>query len=81
MLACPFCGSAETERLSIEGERFIVFACMFTPRVSPELNDAQIEEEIRRSYGTNGSAYFRGICDRLHLVVARDERLKSSPTS
>ena len=71
MLNCPFCGAAETDRFEIEGQRFLVFGCMFSPSVDPSLTDAEVEEVLRRDYGPQGSAYFRAICDRLHRVVTQ----------
>lgn len=75
MLNCPFCGSVETDRFEIDGQRFLVFACMFTPAVDPSLSDAEIESELLRDYGPQGSAYFRGICDRLHRLVTQRPEL------
>ena len=73
MLACPFCGAPETERLDIEGTRFIVFRCLFTPEVDPAWDEDRLASEIATSYGKEGSAYFRGMCDRLHLYVTKGE--------
>jgi hypothetical protein len=73
VLACPFCGAPETERLDLEGHRFLVFRCMFTPEVEPGLTDAEIVDRLRSTFGTNGGAYFRGTCDRLHVYVTRGE--------
>ncbi|MGI0055662.1 MAG: hypothetical protein ACREBT_01115 [Thermoplasmata archaeon] len=73
MLACPFCGALETDRFEIEGTRFLVFACMFSPSVDLALSDEEIARHLERDYGPKGSAYFRSMCDRLHLVVARPD--------
>lgn len=71
MLTCPFCDAPETDRFEIEGQRFLVFGCMFSPSVDPHLSDEEVRELLLREYGPQGSAYFRGICDRLHRVVTR----------
>lgn len=71
MLACPFCGAKETDRFEIDGQRFLVFGCMFTPSVDPALSDAEAQELLASEYGPQGSAYFRGICDRLHRIVTQ----------
>jgi hypothetical protein len=71
VLNCPFCGRPESDRVTIDGTSFIVFGCMFTPRVDPSLSDEALTLRLAEEYGRQGEAYFRGICDRLHLVVAR----------
>jgi hypothetical protein len=71
VLACPFCGAPETDRFDLEGHRFLVFRCMFTPEVEPALTDEEIEARLRTSFGSDGGAYFRGTCDRLHVYVTR----------
>jgi hypothetical protein len=68
-LRCPFCGAAESDRLTIDGRRFVVFACMFTPEVDPAASDEVLAERLRTDYAGRGGAYFRGMCDRLHLSV------------
>ena len=73
MLACPFCGAPETERLDLEGKRFLVFRCMFTPEVEPSLSDGEIAELLVARFGVQGQSYFRGTCDRLHVYVTRGE--------
>lgn len=73
MLRCPFCGATETDRFEIEGQRFLVFGCMFTPTFDPGLSDEEIAKRLSAEYGAKGPAYFRGMCDRLHLVVTRPE--------
>ena len=73
-LHCPFCGSAETDRFDLEGQRFVVFGCMFTPAVDPRLGDAELAEHLASAYGPDGSGpYFRKMCDRLHLYVTKGE--------
>lgn len=74
MLTCPFCGAAETDRIEIEGHRFLVFGCMFTPNVDEAANDDEIRESLGK-YARPGTSklYFRGMCDRLHLFVAKGE--------
>ncbi len=76
MLACPFCGAPETDRIDLEGHRFLVFRCMFTPEVEPTLSDAEIADRLRTTFGTEGAAYFRGTCDRLHVYVTKGEGAK-----
>ncbi len=71
MLRCPFCGAPETDRFEIEGEGFLVFGCMFAPSIDLHRPDDEIAARLRAEYGTQGSAYFRHMCDRLHLVVAQ----------
>jgi hypothetical protein len=67
---CPFCGAAETDRFDLEGHRFLVFACMFTPEVDPALSDAEIGSRLQKDFVEGGSkTYFRGMCDRLHYFV------------
>lgn len=73
MLACPFCGAPETERIDIEGRRFLVFRCMFTPEVEPTLDDGEIASRLSASFGTDGREYFRGTCDRLHVYVTKGD--------
>ena len=80
MLNCPFCGAAETDRFEVEGQRFIVFGCMFSPSVDPALSDPQVEALLWREYGPQGSAYFRGICDRLHRMVTLPEGSPPGPS-
>ncbi len=71
MLTCPFCGAPESDRLELEGRRFIVFPCLFTPEVDLTLTDEAISEHLRQTYPTGGDAFFRGMCDRLHLYVTK----------
>jgi hypothetical protein len=73
VLACPFCGASETDRLDLEGKRFLVFRCMFTPEVDPSLSDDEIAGLLLARFGTDGRGYFRGTCDRLHVYVTRGE--------
>jgi hypothetical protein len=81
VLTCPFCGAAETERLEVEGHRFLVFACMFTPELEPGLTDAEIADRLTRAFGPQGQGYFRRTCDALHVYVAKGEgaRLLTAP--
>ncbi len=70
MLRCPFCDAPETDRFDLEGQRFVVFGCMFTPSVDPSLDDRALAEHLASAYRADGSgAYFRRMCDRLHLYV------------
>jgi hypothetical protein len=73
VLACPFCGTPESDRVDLEGKRFIVFGCQFTPEVDPAWDDGRVDAELRGRYGASGSAYFRGVCDRLHRFVTKGE--------
>ena len=73
MLSCPFCGAPETDRFDLEGHRFLVFRCMFSPEVEPTLSDLEIEERLRTTFGAKGGAYFRATCDRLHVYVTRGD--------
>jgi hypothetical protein len=81
VLTCPFCGRPETARLDVEGHRFLVFACQFTPEVDPTLTDAEIAERLLGRFGTDGGAYFRSTCDTLHVYVAKGEgaRILTAP--
>ena len=72
MLSCPFCGAPETDRFSLEGHRFLVFRCLFSPEVEEGLTDEEIGDRLR-SFADQGAEYFRGTCDRLHLYVTRGE--------
>ncbi len=71
MLACPFCGAPETDRFDLEGRRFVVFRCLFTPGFEPALSEEEIARRLVTEYGPQGSGYFRRTCDRLHLYVTR----------
>ena len=73
MLSCPFCGARETERLEIEGARFVIFPCMFSPRIEAGLSDGEIAERLARLVGPDRSAYFRGTCDVLHVYVTKGD--------
>jgi len=70
MLSCPFCGAPETDRFTLEGHRFLVFRCLFSPEVEEGLTDAEIVDRLR-AYAAQGPAYFRGTCDRLHVYVTK----------
>jgi len=70
MLACPFCGSAETDRIELEGKRFVVFGCMFTPEIDPAWPEAELASRLEQVYRADATgAYFRRTCDHLHLYV------------
>jgi hypothetical protein len=73
VLSCPFCGAPETERLEIEGSRYLIFRCMFTPKVEDGLTDPEIAERLARVVGPDRNAYFRGTCDALHVYVTKGE--------
>jgi hypothetical protein len=76
MLSCPFCGAPETDRFELEGHRFLVFRCMFSPEVDPGLTDAEIASRLSDRFGRDGHAYFRSTCDRLHVYVTKGEGAK-----
>ncbi|HXQ48859.1 MAG TPA: hypothetical protein VN842_03670 [Thermoplasmata archaeon] len=80
-MSCPFCGRPETARLDIEGHRFLVFECQFTPEVDPALTDLEIEERLSARFGTDGATHFRKMCDVLHVYVAKGEgaRILTAP--
>jgi hypothetical protein len=74
VLTCPFCGSSETDRFDLEGRRYVVFQCMFTPSVDPRLNEPEIARHLREQYTEGkGGEHFRRMCDRLHLYVTQGE--------
>ncbi len=74
VLHCPFCGAPETDRFDLEGRRFLVFECMFSPSVDPGLSEDDLGEYLRTEFGRDASqAYFRRMCDRLHLYVTKGE--------
>jgi hypothetical protein len=81
VLRCPFCGAPETDRIDIEGRRFLVFGCLFTPEVEGSLTDREIEDGLTGRFGTDGSSYFRKTCDSLHVYVAKGEgaRILTAP--
>jgi hypothetical protein len=83
VLHCPFCGAAESARLDVEGHRFLVFPCQFTPEVDPALTDPEIAERLADRFGREGSEYFRKTCDVLHVYVAKGEgaRILTAPRS
>jgi len=72
VLNCPFCGAAESDRIDIEGQRFVVFPCMFTPAIDPQMPESALPDYLRTEYGRQGPQYFRSMCDRLHLAVVRE---------
>lgn len=69
VLHCPFCGVDESDRIDLEGKRFVVFPCMFTPEVDPTLPDEEVQRRLADAHPNGGAPYFRGMCDRLHLYV------------
>jgi hypothetical protein len=72
VLSCPFCGAPETDRFDLEGQRFLVFRCMFTPAVDPKLEEGELAEHLATAYRPDGSGpYFRRMCDRLHVYVTQ----------
>ena len=85
MLSCPFCGATESDRFDLEGRRYVVFACMFTPAVDPALSDEQLARVLCAEYSPGqASGHFRQMCDRLHLYVTKGDgarRLTDDRTS
>ena len=73
MLTCPFCGAPETDRLDLEGSRVLVFQCLFSPSVDAALTEEELRTHLKERYASGGGAYFRGMCDRLHLYVTKGE--------
>ena len=73
MLTCPFCDAEMTDRFELDGASFLVFRCMFTPRVDPALSDEEIGRELARLSEGGAPTYFQGMCDRLHLYVTKGE--------
>ena len=72
MLSCPFCGASETERFDLEGHRYLVFRCMFTPEIDPGASDPELADRLRADYASGGATgHFRKMCDRLHLYVTQ----------
>jgi hypothetical protein len=72
-LRCPFCGAPESDRFMLEGRRFLVFPCQFTPEFDPALDDAAIARHLSEDFGPGRTGYFRRTCDRLHLYVTKGE--------
>jgi hypothetical protein len=70
-LHCPFCGQLESDRIDIDGRRFLVFPCQFTPEVDPTLRDDQLAALLTKEYEGRGPKFFQGTCDRLHLYVTK----------
>ena len=68
---CPFCGAPETDRLDVDGRRFLVFRCLFTPRVDPALGEDALSQHLSTTYRKGDPAYFQGMCDRLHFYVTK----------
>lgn len=77
MLHCPFCGAAESDRIDLDGDRFLVFECMFTPQVDPSLPDDRLEAHLRQTYEGSSAQYFRSMCDRMHLFVTQGAGAKT----
>jgi len=73
VLSCPFCGAAETDRIEIEGQRFLVFGCMFTPRVELGLDDGEVAARLDALRAIDRRRYFQGTCDALHVYVTKGE--------
>ncbi|MCI4321899.1 MAG: hypothetical protein L3K18_06055 [Thermoplasmata archaeon] len=69
MLHCPFCGAPESDRIEIEGRRFVVFPCVFTPELDASLSEEEAQRRLDETSPGGGGPYFRKMCDRLHLYV------------
>ncbi len=81
MQRCPFCGAPETDRFALEGRRFLVFACQFSPEVDPGATEEETARHLAADFPRSGqSAYFRGVCDRLHRYVVDGEGAKALGT-
>jgi hypothetical protein len=78
---CPFCGADETTRITLEGQGFLVFPCMFTAPIDPAWSEGEIAQHLATDYAEGGSRYFRGICDRLHTFVVREPPTTSTARS
>ena len=59
--------------MELEGRRFVVFPCAFTPEVDPKLSEEALQAVLAATHPGGGAPYFRGICDRLHLYVTSGE--------
>ena len=68
---CPFCGAVESDRIDLEGRRFLVFPCLFTPAVDPALDEPALAAHLEATYRRGDPTFFRGMCDRLHLYVTK----------
>ncbi|MCI4317472.1 MAG: hypothetical protein L3J96_02950 [Thermoplasmata archaeon] len=77
MQVCPFCGAPESDRIELEGRRFLIFPCMFTPEVDPAYSEEHVAELLANTFrrGQKGG-YFQGMCDQLHLYVTKGEGAK-----
>jgi len=74
VLTCPFCGASETDRFDLDGRRFLVFSCMFTPAVDPALDEAELAHFLTATFPPGAAGgYFRSMCDRLHLYVTKGD--------
>jgi hypothetical protein len=72
MQHCPFCGTPETDRFDLDGHRFLVFGCMFSPQIDPALGEEELAAALARAHPPGGgSSFFRGTCDRLHYFVTK----------
>jgi hypothetical protein len=69
VLHCPFCGAPESDRIEVEGRRFVVFPCVFTPEFDPSLSEEESQRRLDETSPSGGGPYFRKMCDRLHLYV------------
>ena len=68
---CPFCQGPETDRIDLEGRRFLVFGCLFTPEVDPSMDEERLAAHLAGTYRRGDASFFRGMCDRLHLYVTK----------
>ena len=82
MLVCPFCGAPETDRFDLEGRRFLVFRCLFSPEIDPRATDEATARWLGETFREGaGDGYFRQMCDRLHLYVTRDPTARERDAS
>jgi hypothetical protein len=68
---CPFCGAEESDRFTLEGKRFLVFPCQFSPEIDPRQSEEELSRWLSTAFSKGGPGYFRGKCDRLHLYVVK----------
>ncbi len=46
---------------------------MFSPTVDPAWSEEALGQHLRETYSGASGAYFRGMCDRLHLFVVQGD--------
>jgi len=55
----------------LEGRRFLVFRCLFSPAIDPKWTDAEIAPRLVSEFGPDGPGFVRRTCDKLHLYVTK----------